>query len=181
VRGTANDGRAFRGDDPALLEWVHATACFGFLEAYRAYVRPLTQAERDAFYAESRPVARLYGATSVPDSERSLAALFERMEPELQRSDVVAEFLTIVRRMPLLPAPLRPLQRLLVDASIALVPERMRERIGVATSAPLLSPWRRRLVGTIGRAADRIVLRTNPAVLGCRRVGLADDFLFARR
>src|SRR5215218_293045 len=110
VRGTAHDGRAFRADDPELLEWVHATACFGFLEAYHAYVRPLTPVERDRFYAESTPVARLYGATSAPDSEAALAALFQRMEAQLQRSDVVFEFLAIARKMSLLPAALQPLQ-----------------------------------------------------------------------
>ena len=181
VRGTAHDGRAFRGDDPALLEWVHATACFGFLEAYRAYVRPLGRAEGDAFYAESSPVARLYGATSAPDSEAAVAALFDRMDAQLQRSEVVVEFLAVVRRMPLLPAVLRPLQRALVLASIALVPARLRERLGLATDSSVLRAWQRQLVCTIGRAADRLVLRTNPAVLACRRLGLADDFLFARR
>src|SRR5215218_6778995 len=104
VRGTGRDGRAFRADDPELLEWVHATACFGFLEAYHAYVRPLSLTERDQFYAESAPVARLYGATSVPGSQAAVAALFERMDAQLERSDVVFELLAILRRMSLLPA-----------------------------------------------------------------------------
>jgi len=181
VRGTTADGRAVRAEDPALLEWVHATACFGFLEAYHAYVRPLALAERDAFYRESSPVARLYGATSVPECEATIAALFERMGTQLERSEVVAEFLAIVRRMPLLPAVLRPLQRVMVGASIALVPAPIRERIGLGGAAATLPAAQRRLVGTIARAADRLVLRTNPAVLACRRLGLRDDHLFARR
>src|SRR5205085_11482373 len=93
VRGTARDGRAFRADDPEMLQWVHATACFGFVEAYHAYVHPLTTTERDRFCAESAPVARLYGATSPPESEAALVALFERMHPQLERSDALAEFL----------------------------------------------------------------------------------------
>ena len=181
VRGTTPDGRAVRADDPALLEWVHATSCFGFLEAYQAYVRPLALAERDAFYREGAPVARLYGATSVPECEAAVAALFERMEAQLERSAVVAEFLTIVRRMPLLPAALRPLQRVMLEASIALVPARIRERIGLGSGGATLPAARRQLVSTIARAADRLVLRTNPAVLACRRLGLRDDHLFARR
>ena len=124
VRGTANDGRSFRADDPELLDWVHGTACFGFLEAYLAYVRPLTPEERDQFYAESASVARLYGAISAPESQAALAALFERSEAQLQRSDVVFEFLDIVRGMSLLPAPLRPLQGILTAAAIRLVPAR---------------------------------------------------------
>ncbi len=180
VVGAARDGRAFRADDPELLEWVHATACFGFLEAYRRYVRPLAPDERDAFYAESAPVATLYGAASAPESEAAVAALFGRMGEQLQRSDVVPEFLAIVRRMPLLPAPLRPLQGVLTAAAIDLVPTRMRERIGLAEGGPL-PRWQRRLVGAAGRVADRIVLRSHPAVQACRRLGLRHDFLYSRK
>ena len=175
VRGIARDGRAFRADDPELLEWVHTTACFGFLEAYQAYVRALTSIERDRFYAESAPVARLYGATSAPESEADVAALFERMEAQVERSDVVLEFLAIVRRMPLLPRALRPVQGLLTAAAIGLVPTAMRERIGVDQR---LAAWQRQLVRATGRAADRVVLRSNPAVQACRRLGLPDDFLY---
>lgn len=180
VRGTARDGRAYRADDPELLEWVHATACFGFLEAYHAYVRPLTPAERDQFYAESTPVARLYGATSAPESQEALAALFERMGAQLQRSDVVFEFLAIMRRMSLLPAALRPAQGVLIAAAIRLVPARIRERIGLDDGRHL-PWWQRELVCATGRAADRLVLRSHPAVQACRRLGLPDDFLYARR
>jgi len=179
VRGVTPDGRPFRADDPELLEWVHATACFGFLEAYHHYVRPLTAVERDRFYAESAPAAKLYGATSAPESRGDLASLFERMEAQLHHSDVVNEFLAIVRRMPLLPAPLRPVQNMLTAAAIRLVPARMLECIGL-DEGPRLPAWKRELVRLCGRSADRIVLRSHPAVQACRRLGLADDFLFAR-
>ncbi|HSC62793.1 MAG TPA: oxygenase MpaB family protein [Caldimonas sp.] len=179
VRGTARDGRAFRADDPELLEWVHATACFGFLEAYRHYVRPLALDERDAFYAESAPIARLYGAMSAPETEAAVAALFERMGGQLQRSDVVLEFLAIVRRMPLLPAALRPAQAVLTAAAIGLLPAPLRERIGL--DGRRLPRWQRRLVCTTGRVADRIMLRSHPAVQACRRLGLRPDFLSARK
>jgi uncharacterized protein (DUF2236 family) len=180
VRGTACDGRAFRADDPELLEWVHATACFGFVEAYRTYAAPLATEERDRFYAESAPVARLYGATSVPGSQAAIDALFERMGRQLQRSDVVAEFLAIMRGMPLLPAPLRPLQGVLISAAIQLIPERIRERIGLDDDRPLPA-WQRKVVCATGGAADRLVLRSHPAVQACRRLGLPNDFLYARR
>jgi len=173
VHGTARDGRPFRADDPELLEWVHATACFGFLEAYHAYVRPLSPAQRDRFYAESAPVARLYGATSAPQSQAAVAALFERMEGQLERSEVVFEFLTILRRMPLLPAAVRPLQGVLSAAAIRLVPASMRDRIGL-DERPGLSPWQRDLVRATGRAADRLLWRRHPALHARRRLGLLD-------
>ena len=180
VRGTTHDGRPYRADDPELLEWVHATACFGFLEAYQAYVRPLAAADRDRFYAESAPVARLYGAISVPESEAAVATLLERVQARLERSDVVFEFLAIVRRMALLPAPLRPVQGVLTAAAVRLVPARIRAQIGLDDSR-CLPAWQRPLVRAAGRAADRLVLRTHPAVQACRRLGLPDDFLYATR
>ena len=180
VRGTARDGRAFRADDPELLEWVHATACFGFLEAYRAYVAPLERCELDRFHAESAPVARLYGATSVPQSQAEVDALFERMAGQLQRSDVIGEFLAIMRTMPLLPAPLRPLQGVLIEAAIGLIPAPMRARIGLDGRQPLRR-WQRRLVVASGRAADRLMLKSHPAVQACRRLDLAETFLYPRR
>jgi len=176
VRGTASDGRAFRADDPELLEWVHATACFGFLEAYHRCVRPLAPDRRDAFYAESAPIAKRYGAVSAPETEAAVAALFERMGEQLQRSDVVPEFLAIVRHMPLLPSALRPVQGMLTGAAIGLLPAPIRDRIGV-DSRPL-PMWQRGLVCATGRIADRIVLRSHPAVQACRRLGLAPDFLY---
>jgi len=180
VRGATRDGRPFQAEDPELLEWVHATACFGFLEASRAYVGPIAPVERDRFYAESAPVAKLYGATSVPASEAAVSALFDRMETQLERSEVVFEFLEIVRRMPLLPPPLRPVQGVLSAAAVRLVPARIRDRIGLAGDRDLPG-WQRRLVCAAGRAADRLVLRSHPAVQACRRLGLGDDYLYARR
>jgi len=180
VRGTTRDGRAFRADDPELIEWVHATSCFGFVEAYRAYVAPLAIEERDRFYAESAPVAKLYGATSVPQSQAAIDALLERMRGQLERSDVVSEFLAIMRGMPLLPAPLRPLQGVLIAAAMRLVPERIRERLGLDDGRPLPA-WQRSLVGAAGGAADRLVLRSHPAVQACRRLGLPETFLYPRR
>ena len=180
VRGIASDGRAFCASDPELLEWVHATACFGFLEAYHAYVQPLTVLERDRFYSESRSAAELYGADSIPDSQAALETLFARMGGQLQPSDIVLDFLRIMRRVPALPAPLQPLQGVLAKAAIEVIPARLRDRIGLGKGWSL-APWQRSLVCRAGDAAERIVLGTNPAVQACRRLQLPDDFLYSRR
>jgi uncharacterized protein (DUF2236 family) len=179
VNGVTPGGQAFRATDPELLEWVHATACFGFVEAYHAYVRPLAPAERDRFHAESRPVAQRYGAASVPDSVAALEALFDRMAAQLEASAIVTDFLGIVRRMPALPSPLRPLQGVLVRAAVELVPLRLRARIGLGDGWRLAS-WERALVSVAGGWVDRLVLGTNPAVHACRRLGLTADHLYRR-
>ena len=180
VRGVAPDGRAFCASDPELLEWVHATACFGFLEAYHAYVQSLSVLERDRFYAESVPAAELYGARSTPRSQAALEDLFARMIGQLQRSDIVFDFLRIMPRVPALPVPLQPLQAVLVNAAIELIPAGLRDRIGLVKGWSL-APWQRGLVCRAGAAADRLVLGTHPAVQACRRLDLPDDFLYARR
>jgi uncharacterized protein (DUF2236 family) len=66
VAGFTPSGQTYQASDPALLDWVQATASFGFMEAYHAFVHPLTDEERDRFYAEAAPVAALYGATGAP-------------------------------------------------------------------------------------------------------------------
>jgi uncharacterized protein (DUF2236 family) len=55
-----------------LLNWVYATAAYGFVQAYHTYVQPLSSLERSSYYAEGVPAAALYGATSAPRSEVDL-------------------------------------------------------------------------------------------------------------
>lgn len=180
VHGSTPQGRPYRADDPELLDWVQATAAFGFLEAHAAYVRPLDDAARDRFYAEGQPAARLYGATGAPASQAALAALFESMRERLERSDIVEDFLRIVAGIPALPAPLRPMQRLYVRAAVAITPPWLRERLGLEP-AWRLAPWQRALVCHSARAADRLLLRTSPAVQSCLRLGLPADWLYRPR
>src|SRR5215469_4235648 len=52
VRGTTPGGEPYHANDPELLNWVQATAAFGFLEAYARFVRPLRRGEQDQFYGE---------------------------------------------------------------------------------------------------------------------------------
>jgi ER-bound oxygenase mpaB/B'/Rubber oxygenase, catalytic domain len=47
VAGTTPSGEAYCANDPELLKWVQGTAAYGFLQAYNAYVQPLSSSERD--------------------------------------------------------------------------------------------------------------------------------------
>src|SRR5207302_2538598 len=42
VAGTTASGEAYRANDSELLNWVHGTAAYGFLQAYHMYVQPLS-------------------------------------------------------------------------------------------------------------------------------------------
>jgi uncharacterized protein (DUF2236 family) len=177
VRGTTPEGLAYAASDPELLCWVQATAAYGFLQAYRTYIRPLGLADRDRFYLEGVPASQLYGAEGIPRSEAELETLFRRMEPHLRPSVTVFEFLDIMRRAPILPGPLRPMQRLLVEAAVEIVPEPVRRILGLGPEYGLRG-FEKALVRKAARLADRIVLPSSPAVQSCLRLGLPADYLF---
>jgi uncharacterized protein (DUF2236 family) len=52
---------AYSGRDPSLSLWVHATLVDSTVVAYDAFVEPLSQARRAAFYVETRPIAVAFG------------------------------------------------------------------------------------------------------------------------
>ena len=81
VAGTTLSGEPYRANDPELLNWVYATAAYGFVQAYHTYVQPLSSLERNSYYAEGVPAAVLYGATSAPRSEADLRACCLRVSP----------------------------------------------------------------------------------------------------
>lgn len=177
IAGYTPTGLPYRADDPELLTWVQATALYGFAQAYGRYVRPLAREEIDRFYAEGAPVARLYGALDAPTSATSMRALLAAMRPRLEASPVLPEFLSVVRDALVFPAPLGPVQRLLVRAAVDLVPGWARRRLGLAP-AQGLRHWERPMVRFLGSLADRIVLRDGPAVQSCLRLGLPAYHLY---
>ena len=178
VAGLTPSGQIYRASDPELLDWVLATASFGLMEAYHAFVRPLSRAERDRFYAEAAPAAALYGATGAPTPQRALDDQFQAMRPKRERSAIVFEFLRIMRRTPALPAPLRPLQGLLIRAAIEILPIWWRDILRL-DPAWGLKRWEAGLVRFLGRVADRIVVRSAPPAQVCLRMGLPANYLYA--
>lgn len=176
VSGVTPCGEPYRADDPELLRWVHVTAAFGFAEAYRRFGAGLGRVELDSYYAHSAPVAALYGAAGSPKSEAERTLLFEEMLAKLEPSDTLDEFLGIMVRVPALPWPARPAQRLLVRAGVDILPPQFSSHLLLREHR--LRSWERPLVQAMGTAAGRMVLRSSPAVQACRRLGLSDDWLY---
>jgi uncharacterized protein (DUF2236 family) len=56
VAGTTSSGEAYCANDPELLNWVHATAAYGFVQAYHTYVRPLSLLETVTMLRGSQPL-----------------------------------------------------------------------------------------------------------------------------
>lgn len=180
ISGSTPCGLPYRADDPELLNWVQVTASFGFLQAYKNYVRALDDTECDRFHAEGESSARLYGAPSAPASQAEVQALIQRMHHKLEPSAIMFEFLELMQQVPLAPAPFRLVQALLIKAAVELVPAPLRQHLGLGERWSMRA-WQRRIVRHMGGAADRLLLRSSPAVQSCRRLGLPDDYLYTRR
>lgn len=168
VEGSTPAGVAYRANDPRLLYWVQATATFGFTEAYHAYVQPLSAPEKNRAFAEALPSALLYGATGAPQSVAEWTTLLAATAPGLEGSAILADFMQIMREVPILPAPMRWLQRLLVRAAVDICPEPVR-------SLPQLRGRGLRsgeaiLVRTLGRVAGHLPLGDTPPAQAARRL-----------
>jgi uncharacterized protein (DUF2236 family) len=159
VTGITPSGQAYCANDPELLNWVHGTAAYGFAQAYHAYVKPLSLLERNCYYAEGDTAAALYGATGAPQSEAELEMLFQAMAGRLERSDIVFEFLAIMRSAPILPLLLRPFQQVLVRAAVDLTPHWMQKILQLDGHG--LHRWEAELVRQAGAFADRLVLESS--------------------
>ena len=149
VHGETPDGRKYSALEPELMDWVQVTASFGFVQAYHHFVAPLSVSERDRFYTEAQASAQLYGAPGAPENEAQQEALFQRMLPQLEASDIVFEFLDIMQRTKALPLIVRPLQPLLLRAAIAILPPAVRSRLDL-DSRHELSGWQHSLIRTLG-------------------------------
>jgi uncharacterized protein (DUF2236 family) len=177
VAGKTPAGVPYSAGDAQLLSWVQATAAFGFAEAYSRYVHPLSEVDLDALYREGAPVSQLYGALDAPRSEAQRRALFDSMRARLEPSPVIFQFLAIMREMPALPRPLLWMQRMLVRAAVEMIPDGMRECLGL-TEYYGLRPRERWVVRLAGAVSDRIVLAESPAAQSCLRLGLPITHLY---
>ena len=177
VQGVTPNGVAYRANNPVLLDWVQATVSFGFLEAYCAFVHPFNDEERDRFYSESEPSARLFGAIGAPRSVSAMRRQLERMKPALEPHPIVHEFMSILSRTPLLPRGLRPLQQVVLRAAVSILPDWLARRLELAGSFRL-RPGEKRLLQTLGAAADRIPLIHAPPAQASLRLGLPFDYLY---
>lgn len=175
IEGRTPDGVPYRANDPELLNWVHATAMYGFVEAYNRYVRAMDPADIDRFYAEGAEAAALYGVDSAPHSQAELDAVFAAMAPKLERSEIVFEFFSIVRTAQLLP--LKALQRLMARAAVSMTPDWAREKLGLGPKFGLRG-GEHTLLRALSAAGERLVLEEAPPAQACKRLGLPTNYLY---
>jgi uncharacterized protein (DUF2236 family) len=136
VRGRLPDGSPYAADDPDLLAWVHACEAQCFLEAWLRYGNPgMSLRDQDRYVAESGRVALMLGADPVPETRAEVAAMIEATRPRL-RSDERTEAVRQIVIAPPAPKFSTPVQRVLSDAAIGLLPVWAREMHGLP-SRPL--------------------------------------------
>src|SRR3546814_17772302 len=66
VKGETPAGETYRAMDPVLLDWVAATASYGFLMAYDRFVHRLSDADKDRFMADGDAIGRELRARRTP-------------------------------------------------------------------------------------------------------------------
>lgn len=159
VEGFAPGGEAYAATDPQLLAWVQATAAFGFLTAHRRLVEPsMSAADQDLYVAELAPLARAFGVREPPTRLADLHSAIEAMRPHLQPHPVLAEALRLIGAASPFGRLGRPLQPLIVEAAVALLPAWAPGELGLGGSRSS----RAAAIGLLA-AASRLAPDVSPA------------------
>ena len=150
VSGTLPDGTQYRATDPWLLAWVHVAGAINFLDGWRRYAAPaMSRADQDRYFAESGEIARLLHATPVPQTRAQAERLIRDFQCELRCDERTLAFRDLVLDAPARSVAEAPVQLLLMNAAVDLIPPFARGMHGLAR--PLLSPLVRG--GTYGIAS----------------------------
>lgn len=156
VRGFDAFGRYYTADDPELLLWIHAVEVHSFVDAYRRFSAPLSNADADRYVDEMGISGELVGipADMLPRSMSDLREYFASVRGLAVTPEAIDGFKMVTS--PPMPFPLRPLWMLPVLGAYASLPRFVRDLYGlpwptVATPALRASLW------TLGRALNQVI------------------------
>jgi uncharacterized protein (DUF2236 family) len=139
VRGVLDDGTPYAAGDPHLLAWVHVCEAIGFLDAWIAFGDPaMPRADQDTYFAEAGEVARALGADPVPQTRAEAEALIAAFRPALVATRRTREVARMVLRQPPASLALAPVQAVLMQASVEILPRWARD---MHRLAPLPLAW----------------------------------------
>jgi uncharacterized protein (DUF2236 family) len=122
VQGETPGGISYSAKDPELLDWVSATAGYGFLTAYDRFVAPLSIEDQERFYREGTAVAELYGVQNKVNSRADFFAMMEKLAPRFEPHPINKEFLDIIQSGKAAPQIPRFLHRALARAAVSILP-----------------------------------------------------------
>lgn len=150
-------GQGYSARDPRLLLWVYATLVDSALVTYETFVRPLSAAEREDYYAGSKWVAPLLGlpASHLPAGWNDFTAYVERALAE--ECSVDARARALGRRV------LQPIGWLpdwlfapMADVTVGLLPRSLRAAYQLGEPGPWFQ-GARRLLPELRRRAPRLL------------------------
>jgi uncharacterized protein (DUF2236 family) len=156
VHGTAPDGRPYHADDPELLTWVHTAEVRSFLAGYQTYAprrSRLTPAECDAYYDQVAPVAEMLGARNVPRDTREVERYLTRIRPQLRATQAALDSVRFLRGFGRTGRE-RLVVRVLMNASVGLLPDWARAELGIHRPAGVRVGWDRPVATAVGRTIE---------------------------
>jgi uncharacterized protein (DUF2236 family) len=177
VEGKTPSGESYKALDVELLDWVSATAGWGFLNAYDRFVAPLSEADKQRFYAEAAPVAALYGVKHAQRNDADFMAMLDALLPRFEPHPIVREFLTVFETGPGALGLPKFARRAIARASVSLLPPIVRVKLELGPEYDL-SPFARASLKAMGTLAERMPVLPAPPAQACLRLGLPADFLY---
>jgi uncharacterized protein (DUF2236 family) len=153
VNGTLPDGRPYDANDPRLLAWVHVAGSAMFLDGWVRFGEPaMSAADRDAYWQDVAPIAALLGADPIPRTAAEAEQLMREFMPELRADERTRTISNLILRKP--PDKLRvlPVQALLMQSAVDLLPSWARRLHGLRSSgvtAPAVGAATLGLAGTL--------------------------------
>jgi uncharacterized protein (DUF2236 family) len=134
-------GTTYRADDPELLLWVLFSLVDSALVVYRKYVRSLTREQEARFWEDYKVVGRLFGlkAADMPATLEQLDAYRSRMldGEELHVTDWARRRARKIVLDPPVPLLARPILETVNFATVALLPDSVREHYGFSALPPM--------------------------------------------
>lgn len=180
VQGETPGGMSYSAKDPELLDWVSATAGYGFLTAYDRFVAPVSVADQERFYREGAAVAELYGVQNKVSSRADFFAMMDKLAPHFESHPINKEFLDIIQSGKAAPQIPRFLHRALARAAVSILPPLVRDRLQLGREYDLTLADRV-AIKLVARAAECKHDPDSPPAKACVRMGLPSNFLYLRR
>ena len=160
--GPFTAGTSYDAGDPNLALWVHASLLATSIQVYGRFVRPLGLADRERYYQEAKPLARLFGVgdEALPPDYPAFRAYLARMVggPELAVGEEARELAAHILAPPT-PLLARPAVPALRRVTAWALPPRLRKDFGLS-----MGPGEAALVAGMA-ASSRLALRALPPSL----------------
>jgi uncharacterized protein (DUF2236 family) len=175
VGGKTPGGEDYKALDVELLDWVSATAGYGFLTAYDRFVKPVSYEDKCRFYEEGVEVAKLYGVENPLRKPEDFDAMLAHLLPRFEPHPINTEFLDIIKSGQAARNVPTALHRALANASVSILPAEVRERLELGPDYDL-SFAGRQAVKLAGKVADRTPIKGSPPADAAIRLGLPWSF-----